>query len=212
MIKTESVIPIPVVRRLSRYRTYLQVLKQKNIRWVCSEQIANAFSLTSITVRRDITYLQNFSGIPKRGYKISELIKVLNQTLSNGNKNRVILVGTATLGYSSITHGSLKEYGFEICGVFDNNADAVGRRIDGFEVLPTILLSHFVWKEKITIGIIAVHEKEAQNIADLLIIAGIHGLVNFTSTKIVAPDNVQIIDIPLVSNLLELSCLISLKQ
>ncbi len=208
MTKEINSIPLPAVRRLSRYFTYLQLLKDRNKEWVYSDQIADDFSLTSVTVRQDIAHLKNISGVPNRGYKTRELLRALKKNFTGGNAFKVVIIGTGELSNLLIKHEKLFDNRFEICGVFDHNPFNIGERVGCFDVQNLNRIPHVVWDKKVDIGIVAVSESLAQNIVDLLVIAGIRGILNLTSMQVLAPNNVAVINVPILTGLLELSYLI----
>lgn len=212
MTKEINSIPLPAARRLSRYFTYLQLLKDRNKEWIYSDQIADDFLLSSITVRRDIAYLKNFSGVPKRGYKIRELLTALKKNFTDGNTYKVVIIGTGESSDLVNIYEELFDNRFEICGVFDHNPFNIGERVGCFDVQNLNRLPHVVWDKKVEIGIIAVSESLAQNIADLLVIAGIRGILNLTSIQILVPKNVVVINISILTHLLELSYMIHFEE
>lgn len=59
-------------------------------------------------------------------------------------------------------------------------------------------------KEGIDIGIITVPFEAAQQVADLLIAAGIRGILNLSLTHIAAPERVHVVERRLVVGMLEL--------
>ena len=208
MAKETNSIPLPAVRRLSGYLTYLQLRKNKNNKWISSNRLADDFAFTSATVRRDIAYLKNFSGIPKHGYKTEELLRALKKNFTGGNTFKVVIIGTGELGSLLNIYEELFDNRFELCGVFDHNPFNIGDRIGCFNVQNLNRLPYVVWDKKVDIGIMAVSESLAQSITDLLVIAGIRGILNLSSIQIFVPKNVITINVPILTHLLELSCLI----
>jgi len=211
MVDTINELPMPVVRRLSRYLTYLQVCDKKNIDWISSDQLADEFSLTSITVRRDISYLSNFSGVPKRGYKTRMLMDVLQKAFGSGQVTRMVVIGAGSLGYLFSAQEDRVKQQFEICGVFDTNPEAVGKSIGRMTVQSLERFSHTIWDKKVDMGVVAVSEDRVQEVADLLVMAGVRGILNFTPVQILAPENVTVINAPILTSLLELLYLIQAR-
>ncbi len=207
--RTVSSIPVNVIRRLSRYLTYLDEVGRKKGKWIFSSQIAGAFSLTNVTVRHDISYLDNFSGAPKRGYNVQRLRKAIGAFLGRVKSNKnIVMIGVGNL-VKAVTDGrDLLHQCFKVCGVFDTSPNMVGEKFGGYEVQSLEMLPQIIWNNKIAIGVIAVSEKEVQLVTDLCVIAGIRGLLNFTWTKLLVPNHVAVIDAPVFSHLIELSCLI----
>ncbi|MGQ9663244.1 MAG: redox-sensing transcriptional repressor Rex, partial [Kiritimatiellia bacterium] len=72
--------------------------------------------------------------------------------------------------------------------------------IQGIEDLPATVV-----REGIAIGIVAVPAPAAQQVADLLIAAGIWGILNLSLSHILAPAKVPVVDVRIVTSLHELS-------
>jgi redox-sensing transcriptional repressor len=56
-------------------------------------------------------------------------------------------------------------------------------------------------EQGITVGIIAVPDKEAQYVADVFVVAGIRGILNFARTALRVPSKVYVEDIDLAMSM-----------
>jgi len=205
LMKSEGgCIPPSVVKRLTRYLTEVQTLRADGLDWVSSQELAEALGLTSSTVRQDLSHV-DFSGISRRGYETQGLESVLTAVLGADTSWKAVVVGAGNLGRALALHEDFSRRGFSICGVFDADARKVGARVGALTVQGMRELAATVSARNVQIGIIAVPNSGAQSVADLLIVAGVQGLLNLALTHIVAPPNVSVIDSRVVSSMLELS-------
>ncbi len=206
-----NVIPVPVVRRLPRYRTHLQYLKENNKEWVSSKELADAINLSASCVRQDLSHV-NFSGITKRGYEVDGLEKVLTDLLGLNTCRNAVIVGAGNLGRAIALHEDFLRRGFKICGIFDSNPKLLGKKLGHFVVQSKDDLPKMVRKLKIDIGIIAVPASAAQEVASELVAAGVRGLLNLACVHVTPQEDVAIVDSRLVERLQELSYAIRYRE
>ncbi len=199
-----EVIPGAVVRRLPRYLTQTQYLRQQGVEWVSSASLAEALGLTSSTVRQDLSYI-DFKGVAKRGYGTGGLEKVLARTLGVDRDVRCVLVGAGNLGRALALHEEFVRQGFKIMGVFDNHPSVVGKKIGRFVIKGMNEMADFVREQQVGIGIVSVPHAAAQAVADQLVAAGARGLLNLTTAHVHAPDTVSVVDARILASLRELA-------
>lgn len=196
-------MPAPVVQRLTKYLTFVRELREKGVEWVSSQDIAEALGLTSSTVRQDITHL-DFSGTSKRGYEIKRLEWAFYRELGADRITNVAIVGAGNMGRALALHGELERQRFMICALFDANAKLIGRKVGEIEVFGMDDLPRLVRARKIDIGMIAVPTASAQAVADALVAAGVHGILNLTLAHVRVPAHVAMVEARLVASLQEL--------
>jgi len=182
----------------------LQTLCAQGIKWISSQEIADNLGLTSSTVRQDLSHL-DFSGVSKRGYETCGLEKVLAEVLGADTKWKMVVVGAGNLGKALALHEEFSRRGFNIVAVFDADPKKIGKKVGNLTVLSQREIPAVVSSKKVDIGIIAVPASAAQGVADVLIMAGVKGLLNLALAHIVAPRRVPVIDSRVVASLLELS-------
>ena len=197
-------MPQSVIRRLTRYLAHVQTLCAQEIKWVSSQEIADDLGLTSSTVRQDLSHL-DFSGVSKRGYETCGLEKVLTEILGADTKWKMVVVGAGNLGKALALHEEFSRRGFRIVGIFDADANKIGKKVGNLVIRSQKEIPALVSSEKVDIGIIAVPAQVAQSVADLLIMSGVKGLLNLALSHIVTPQSVPVVDSRVVSSLLELS-------
>ena len=211
MHSSKKAIPPSVVKRLPKYLAYVQALCLQKVKWVSSSELAEQLGLTSSTVRQDFSYF-DFSGISKRGYETTGLQNMLINILGVDTAWQVVVVGAGNLGRALALHEEFPRRGFNIVGVFDTDPVKLGMQIGSLKVKPMRELPTVVGQHSVNMGIVAVPALAAQSVADLLIVAGVRGLLNMALTHIVVPETVSVIDSRIVASLLELSHSVSFSR
>ena len=197
-------LPQPVIQRLPKYLTYVHEVIDEGVEWISSGDLAEALGLTSSTVRQDLSHL-DLTGVSKRGYDTRRLEAVLRRELGTHRMQRIVIVGAGNLGCALALHGSLRENGFETCGIFDASTKVVGTRVGRLAVRPMNGLRSVIRKKGVDIGIVAVPADAAQDVADELIRAGVRGLLNLAYVHVHVPPHVSLVDARILSSLQQLS-------
>jgi redox-sensing transcriptional repressor len=104
----------------------------------------------------------------------------------------VVLVGYGDLGHALANYAGFIPKGFEIVAVFDNDPKKIGQRVAGKEVRNFDELTRVVRQKNIRVGIIAVPSSEAQQVADMLVEAGVKAILNYAPINISVPRDVQV--------------------
>jgi len=196
-------IPPTVVRRLPKYLTLAQKLRQQGVEWVSSLELGEALGLTSSTVRQDLSHI-DFSGVSKRGYSTTGLQASVAQTLGADKAICVVVVGAGNMGRALVQHSEFDRQGFRICAIFDADAHIVGEKVGRLSVRAMRELNDVVCGQDVDVGIIAVPPAAAQEVADRLVLAGVRGILNMTSAHVLAPRKISVVDVRVVASLQEL--------
>lgn len=204
-------LPPAVVRRLPKYLTHAQKLRQAGIAWVSSMELGDALGLTSSTVRQDLSYI-DYEGVSKRGYATAGLETSLAQTLGADHAIACVVIGAGNLGRALALHAEFAREGFKICAIFDSHPGVVGKKIGRFVVQPMTELSNVVCGQDVDIGIVTVPPDVAQQVTDQLILAGARGILNLTTAHIVAPRKVAVVDTRILASLRELAYAVKMLE
>lgn len=176
--------------RLSRYKNSLYRLKTLGFVKVFSDNLADAIGVTSEQVRKDFS-LFGISGNKRGGYQVDALIEKLNSILGKDRVQKVIVVGSGHIGTALVKYRGFEKEGIKIMAAFD--IDPVKHIREGeLPVLPLEEMKDFVKANEIKIGIIAVPDIAAQQVADLLLQAGIRGILNFAPIRLRIPEDVVV--------------------
>ena len=195
-------IPDETVRRMPLYLRAAISLEQRGIGRISSTDLADEVGVNPWQIRKDLSYFGGF-GTRGVGYDTKVLRQRLTQILSLEQTRPIALVGVGHLGAALLRFGGFAKYGLQISAAFDSDKKKLGTRISGIEVEPVERISA-LRKRGIDIGIISVPEEAAQETADLLVDAGVSGIMSFSSTHVVVPARVKIIVLDIA---MDLACL-----
>lgn len=201
-------IPKPTLKRLPIYYQYLN--KYKDNDYISCTVIADALGQSPIQVRKDLQ-LTGAIGKPKIGYEIDYLIDTLSNFLGYKNINDAFLVGAGNFGKLLLNYNGFKEYGLNIVSAFDKDTDLVGTQINNINIFNITKFEDLVSRMNIKIGILTVSSNEAQNIADLMVKAGIEAIWNLTQAQLELPKDIICKNVNLRKSLSQLLSLLSNK-
>jgi redox-sensing transcriptional repressor len=98
-------------------------------------------------------------------------------------------------------NASLRERGFEIVALFDNDPAKIGTMIHELPVYGVDKLGRFLRRNAIEIAIVAVPAEAAQAVADLLVAVGVRAILNYAPTTLNVPASVRVEDVDPVIHL-----------
>ena len=197
-------IPRKAIYRLSLYLRCLHRLKSNGIRTVSSEALARAAGVKSTQLRKDLTYFGQF-GTRGLGYDVGQLAQMITDLLGTNSLQPVILVGVGNLGLALLSYRGFEPEGFEITAAFD--LDSVRPRekrilqpVYGMEKLREFIAAHVI-----KMAILTVPATAAQAVTNLLVQAGITGILNFSPIVLQVPEEVMVNNVNLAIELENLS-------
>jgi redox-sensing transcriptional repressor len=173
------------VIRLSRYKNALNRLKTLNFVRVFSDNLADAAGVTAAQVRKDFS-LFGITGNRRGGYKVDELSEQLNRILGKDQLQELIVVGIGNIGRALLHYPGFEKSGISIAAGFDIDPAKFNREANP-PVLPLEQLSEVVKSHDIRFAIIAVPDYAAQQVLELVLSAGIKGVLNFAPICLKAP-------------------------
>ena len=168
--------------RLSRYKNALVRFKDLGFIKIFSEYLADAVGGTSAQVRKDFS-LFGISGNKRGGYQIDALIAKLNTILGKNEVQRVVLVGAGQLGSALMRYNSFEKEGIKIIAAFDIDPAKIKDK-RAIPIMPIEEMTRFIQKNEIRIAILCVPDLVAQATLDLLVKAGIKGVLNFAPIEL----------------------------
>jgi redox-sensing transcriptional repressor len=193
-------IPSATIGRLSMYSRYLKDADNKGIVTVSSRNIAEATGVTPAQVRKDLAYFGEF-GTRGVGYNSRELYNYIMKILGLDRSWPVAVIGAGNLGRALCHYKGFAERGFNICCVFDNDPNKIGKKFADVEVFPMSALEEKVKVHNIKLGIIAVPASSAQEAADNMIKARINGIINFAPINVIVNENILLRRVDLAAQL-----------
>ena len=179
------------VRRLSLYLRFVEEALGRGLRTISSDTLAALGGTTSAQVRKDLSFFGSF-GKRGLGYPIPELVGRLRDILGLEREWRVVIVGAGRIGSALAHYPGFSQHGFRIVGVYDNDAEKIGRSWDGHPIRDVAHLGRDATREKPDIAVLAIPADTAQATADLVVRSGIRAILNFAPTPLRVPDSVTV--------------------
>jgi redox-sensing transcriptional repressor len=184
-------VPNRTIGRISLYRRLLAGLLADGTKHVFSHELAALAGVSPAQVRRDIMSL-GYSGSPAHGYAVEDLINSIGQFLDAPAPEAVALVGVGNLGRAILSYFAGRRPNLTIVAAFDSDPAKANRIIQGCPCHPTEQLASVIAEQGIRIGIIAVPAAAAQGLADLLVRAGVRGILNFAPVPLWVPGTIYV--------------------
>lgn len=192
--------PHPAVRRLSLYLRQLESFEAQGRHTASSRDLGRALDLGDAQVRKDLANFGSF-GQPGVGYRVVELIDRLRKILGTDRTWDVVLVGAGNIGRALLAYRRFAGKGFRLGAVFDTDPKLHGQSFSGTTVQPVEKIAQIVREKKIRLAVLAVPAEAAQRTAELLINAGILGILNFAPVRLQVPANVYVNSVDLAVQL-----------
>jgi len=156
--------------------------------------------VTAAQVRRDIMNI-GYSGNPNRGYDVGKLVESIGNFLDAPEGQNVALVGVGNLGQAILAFFSGRRPKLSIVAAFDNDPEKIGCLIEGCRCYSIRDMDKIARDFNIKIATLCVPAKFAQEVTDILVQAGIKGILNFTPVPLKVPDNLYVEDIDMTTSL-----------
>lgn len=208
---SSSLIPRAAASRLSRYLRHLEELKRKGETTTSSHQLGAALGVTAAQVRKDLGYFGQF-GYPGLGYKIAQLVPEIRHILGTDRGWNVALVGIGNLGTALFRYKGFGAHGFRIVALFDANPQLIGRTLEGITIRAVSDIGVVVREQRVELAVLSTPASAAQEVADLLVAAGIRGIFNFAPVLLNLPEEVGYVSIDLALELEQLSFVVSQRE
>jgi redox-sensing transcriptional repressor len=194
---TDMAISDRTIGRLSLYRRMLYRFIADGKTNVYSHQIAAVSGATPAQVRRDLMVI-GYSGSPNRGYRIDELIGSIGEFLDDPTGQNVGLIGAGNLGRAILAYFSGRRPKLAIVAAFDVVPEKVNRTIHGCHCYALDEFASVAKRENITVAVVSVPADVAQGVADMVVAAGVHGILNFAPVSLKVPPSVYVQDMDMV--------------
>ena len=184
-------IPDIIIGRLPVYLRALQQLSEKGIMTTSSQELGEIIGISAAQIRKDISQFGEF-GKQGTGYSIPFLIERLRDILKVDRVWEVVIVGMGDIGHALARYNGFTNRGFHVNMVFDNDPEKVGQKVGEYEVYDTATLIEKVKQNKIKVAMLTVPASSAQDIADLLVKAGIKAILNYAPISLNVPSGVRV--------------------
>jgi redox-sensing transcriptional repressor len=184
-------LSLGVAARLSRYLQVLIQARKMGKETISSQELAEWTHINSTQIRRD---LSGFGKFGKRGvgYRVDSLISEIRKIMRTSGQHHIALFGAGHLGQAIAGSDIFADHGFQIVAVFDTDAEVVGTEIAGVPVLDLGELDRVVSEQEIVVGVLAVPNEAAQEVADRLVEAGVRIIFNYSEQLLQVPPEVTV--------------------
>lgn len=195
-----SRLPEKTVGRLSEYRRTLLNCLANGKTHVYSHELALLHNITAVQVRRDIMLI-GYSTTLKKGYDVKALIDVIGDIVDTEDGLNAAIIGIGNLGRAITTYFNGKRTKLKIAATFDTDPEKVNRVISGVKCYPMSEMIRVIKEQDISIGILTVPPEDASAVSETLIMAGIKGILNYTSTSLNVSPNVYLEEYDMITSL-----------
>lgn len=193
-------LPDATVARLATYLGALNALHADGTTTISSGELAEAAGVNPAQLRKDLSHLGSY-GTRGVGYDVAYLRFQLDQNIGSPEHWPVIIVGVGNLGRALVNHYGFSSRGFRVTALFDADPRLVGTRIEGHPIHALADLVSVLADPAATIGVIATPASAAQEVADLLVGAGVGCLLSFAAIGLRLPPSVTVRRVDLGSEL-----------
>lgn len=180
-----------LTNRLTKYLRVTGQLIEEGRDAVSSKELGDYTGINPVQVRRDLNAI-GFSGTRGVGYQAHDLVEAVRGILGLRQTYNIALVGAGNLGSAIASSAILPKRGFVIHDVFDNDGEKIGRTVGDVTVKHIDELAKSVKEADEIIGIIATPSSSAQEVADLMVDAGIRVILNYTDVLLHVPYDVDV--------------------
>jgi redox-sensing transcriptional repressor len=193
-----------ISRALLYIRTLEHLIKEKRF-LVSSGELERLTGISDVKIRKDISKFGKV-GTPRIGYSTVDLKNTLEDFVLQKRTIRIAVFGTGNLGTAILKYPGFRRGKLSIVAAFDKAAKKIGRKVNGVRVYPVEKAPSVIKKLKVDLGIIAVPPESSQEVADLMVLSGLKGIVNFAPVSISTPKKVLVKDMDFSLEFLSLYC------
>ena len=205
-------IPQATIERLVLYHRILgEILEKEGLQLISSTQLADRLEILPVQIRKDLSYCGHF-GARGIGYYVQDLRKKIKNVLGLQYRRKVAIVGAGNLGTALANYKIFSEIDFKVSALFDNDTRIIGSEINCVKVYDAEKIQSVAQRKLIDIGIIAIPKTSAQKAVNDLISAGVKGIWNFSTARLVVPENVALVNEDFMESLSALSYHITLNE
>ncbi|MFH1208608.1 MAG: redox-sensing transcriptional repressor Rex [Candidatus Omnitrophota bacterium] len=198
-------IPRRAITRVLLYIRTLETLAKEKRFLISSGQLADITGLSDVQIRKDISNFKSV-GKPRVGYRTAELKKTLENYLLQDTTVHVVLFGVGNLGSAILQYPGFHRGKIRLVAAFDVARHKIGKKISGVKIYSLDRAPEVIKRVHGDIGIIAVPEENAQEVADHMVISGLQKIINFAPCSVSVPSRVQIRNMDFTIEFLSLYC------
>ena len=203
-MKTEknTTIPRATAKRLSLYYRIFKRFNAEKIEKANSKQIAEAIGIDSATVRRDFSY---FGELGRRGfgYDVKKLMNFFADLLNDNAITNVMIVGVGNMGRALLHYRFHERNKMKVVMAFDidDHPEVGSTTSDGIPIYGISQIKEKIQSGNVQTAILTVPSVKAQEVASILVQAGVKGILCFSPVNLSLPKGVVVQYVDLTSEL-----------
>ena len=203
-MKTEknTTIPRATAKRLSLYYRIFKRFNAEKIEKANSKQIAEAIGIDSATVRRDFSY---FGELGRRGfgYDVKKLMNFFADLLNDNAITNVMIVGVGNMGRALLHYRFHERNKMKVVMAFDidDHPEVGSTTSDGTPIYGITQIKGKIQSGNVQTAILTVPSVKAQEVASILVQAGVKGILCFSPVNLSLPKDVVVQYVDLTSEL-----------
>ncbi len=184
-----SHIPEVVVQRLPLYLRAVELLSERKVETINSNDLGDLLEITPAQIRKDFSFFGHF-GKQGKGYNVARLHKELKSILGLKHQWSMVLIGVGHLGRAILSYEGFEPQGFKIIACFDTDPKLIGKKIGNCIVQDISQLEPKLKQGDIDIVIVAVPKDKAKKVIDSLVKCGIKAILNYAPIFARVPEGV----------------------
>ena len=203
-MKTEknTTIPRATAKRLSLYYRIFKRFNAEKIEKANSKQIAEAIGIDSATVRRDFSY---FGELGRRGfgYDVKKLMNFFADLLNDNAITNVMIVGVGNMGRALLHYRFHERNKMKVVMAFDtdDHPEVGSTTSDGIPIYGISQIKEKIQSGNVQTAILTVPSVKAQEVASILVQAGVKGILCFSPVNLSLPKDVVVQYVDMTSEL-----------
>jgi redox-sensing transcriptional repressor len=186
-----SQVPDIIIGRLPLYLRALTRMAQEGKTITSSQELGERLGISSAQIRKDLSQFGEF-GKQGTGYNIDFLSSQLRRILKVDRVWDVALVGVGHLGTAVAHYRGFVDRGFRIAAIYDSDPQKIGQEVGGFVVQDVRRMVDDIRTRGIQVAMLAVPAQVAQEVADMLVEAGVRAILCYAPTTIKTPPGVHV--------------------
>lgn len=198
------------VIRLSKYKNAIIRLKKLGFKKVFSTNIADVSGTTSIQLRKDFSIF-GIVGKKRGGYVVDDLLDDINRILGKDAVINVVVAGVGKLGSALMHYSGFENESIKIIAGFDIDPGKYDETLVP-PVLPLSEMRKFIIENNVELGMITTNLESAPQICEMMVNAGIKGILNFAPLVLKKYDSCVVLNINIVTHLENLIYFVKLNE
>lgn len=184
-------IPDIIISRLPIYLRALQHMQAQGKTTTSSQELGEQVGVSAAQIRKDLSQFGEF-GKQGTGYDIRFLIERLREILKVDRVWETVIVGMGDMGHALARYQGFKDRGFRVAMVFDNDPAKIGQAVGPYVIRDAAEMSAAVRQAGIKVAMLCVPAAAAQEVANLLVEAGVRAILNYAPISLSVPAGVRV--------------------